>query len=507
MSASDRPGRGEHQSAVGGAEGARTAVPAPASMGLVADASLRRIDEGRVLVGGSPLRVVRLTPAGAGAVDRWLAGDPVGDSTAGQALARRLLDGGLVQPAWRDVVGRWTAADVTVVVPTFGRPGGVERTLRSMATASERSSPAEVVVVDDGSPPEEAAVLRSIAREGGASLATRHRNGGPGLARNTGLDRVGSPLVAFVDAEVVPEPGWLDRLLVHFDDPAVGAVAPRVLPAGDRSSVRGGYEALRSPLDLGPRPARVAPRTRVAYVPTTALVVRLDALAAVGRFDPALRHGEDVDLVWRLVEAGWTVRYEPSATVTHPVRSTWPAWVAQRMAYGASAAPLAERHPGALAPVSVSAWSASSWALAAVGHPVVGAAVAGVAASRLPRRLGGLRHPWGEGLRLAGGGTWAAWRPLAGAVTRSWWPATLAAAAVSRRARRVALAAALIPPLVDWWQGERSVDPARYVALRLADDLAYGAGVWAGCLRARSAAALAPDLSSWPGHRRAVERD
>jgi hypothetical protein len=67
------------------------------------------------------------------------------------------------------------------------------------------------------------------------------------------------------------------------------------------------------------------------------------------------------------------------------------------------------------------------------------------------------------------------------------------------------VAAALVPPIVDWFRGERAVDPAAYVALRLLDDVAYGAGVWAGCARARTVVPLVPDLTSWPGRRPAVD--
>ena len=267
----------------------------------------------------------------------------------------------------------------------------------------------------------------------------------------------------------------------------------------------GRYERSRSPLDLGPEPARVAPRTRVAYVPTTTLVARVAAVGELGAFDERMAFGEDVDLIWRLVEAGHTVRYEPTATVTHPVRPDLATWLRQRFDYGSSAAPLAARHHEALAPVSVSAWSAAAWTLAATGFPLTGLAVAAAAAVQLPSRLANLDHPWQEGLRLAGGGTWGAWRPLSSAVTRTWWPAALAAALVSRRARRAVLAAALAPPLVDWYRGDREVDPAAYVALRLLDDLAYGAGVWAGCARGHTAVPLIPDLTSWPGRRSAVE--
>ena len=53
---------------------------------------------GAVLVGGSPVRVLRLTAGGARQVAGWLDGEPVPDSVGSRALARRLLDAGIVHP-------------------------------------------------------------------------------------------------------------------------------------------------------------------------------------------------------------------------------------------------------------------------------------------------------------------------------------------------------------------------------------------------------------------------
>jgi len=63
-----------------------------------------------------------------------------------------------------------------------------------------------------------------------------------------------------------------------------------------------------------------------------------------------------------------------------------------------------------------------------------------------------------------------------------------------------------VPPLLDWIRHRPPLDPVRWTAARVADDLAYGAGVWRGAVGARSAASLRPDLASWPGRRRAIER-
>ena len=60
-------------------------------------------------------------------------------------------------------------------------------------------------------------------------------------------------------------------------------------------------------------------------------------------------------------------------------------------------------------------------------------------------------------------------------------------------------AAAVVPPLLDWAGHRPRLDPIRFVALRLTDDVAYAAGVWAGCWRERSIRALWPDLGGARG--------
>ena len=148
----------------------------------------------------------------------------------------------------------------------------------------------------------------------------------------------------------------IQQLAAHFADPLVAAAAPRVV-AEESPSSAGRYAVVRSCLDLGNQPARVRPGSRVGYVPTAALVVRTAVLVEVGGFDPALRYGEDVDLVWRLHRAGWRVRYDPSEVVEHAEPRTWPALLARRFRYGTSAAPLARRHPGAMAPLVLHKWA------------------------------------------------------------------------------------------------------------------------------------------------------
>jgi len=465
-----------------------------AGLVVAVDPSVRVMEGGRVLLGGSPLRVVRLSAAGAKVVGRLMEGAPVPAGRGATTLVRRLLDGGLVHPRWG--AGPYATSDVTVVVPVLG---AVPPDLLADLAGGGGPGPGgvgAVLVVDDASPSPVPAPNHDVA-----TVVRRLTNGGPAAARNTGLGLVTTPLVAFVDADCRPEPGWLDRVLPHFADPLVAAVAPRIVAADDGGDPSRGvvarYEAARSALDLGPDEGRVRARTRVSFVPSAALVARTDVLRALGGFDEDMVVGEDVDLVWRLDEAGWGVRYEPAARVGHHHRTDPRAWARRRFDYGTSAGPLARRHPGALVPVEASAWSVAAWGLAAAGHPVLGAGVAATSTGLLARRLSTLEHPTAVAARLTGLGHLGAGRLLASALVRPWWPLTLLAAR-HRRLRPVAVAAAVVPPLLEWRRRRPPLDPVRWTALRLADDAAYSTGVWVGAWRSRTSEPLRPDLTSWP---------
>jgi hypothetical protein len=211
------------------------------------------------------------------------------------------------------------------------------------------------------------------------------------------------------------------------------------------------------------------------------LVCRTDAVRSVGGFDETMRFGEDVDLVWRLDDAGWRIRYEPAVVVEHDPRPNWASWVGQRVGYGSSAGPLATRHPGKLAPVRVSGWSIAAWALVVLGRPV-GGAVIGVGSSvALIPKLPAL--PATASFRLAALGNLRAGSQIARAVRRVWWPIVAVLAVRSRTARR-ALALSLVS--------------VRH-PLRLVDDVAYSVGVWRSLIAARTIDPLVPAISSWPG--------
>jgi mycofactocin glycosyltransferase len=470
--------------------------PLPLGFGVDADPDTRQLNES-LLFGGSPARVLRLSASGQAAYASLQSGRVT--TPAAAALARRLTDAGLMHPR----PPQWTGPfDATVLVPVKDRPLQLDQCLAALG----RDYP--VLVVDDAS--DDPAATAAVAARHGAKVVTRAVNGGAGVARNTGLDGIRSEFVVMIDSDCVPPPGWIDALAAQFNDPLVGAAAPRIMPWSAGESGVDRYTRVAGSLDLGGREARVAPLTRVSSVPTAALVTRRSALLAVARdgavFDPALRSGEDVDLVWRLHKAGWRVRYVPEVQVHHREPSTWRALLSRRFSYGTSAPHLAERHPGAMAPLVVHPLSAATVAAALARRPVLTGVAFTASVSAMTSTLRRADVPTAgvvDAMRNAAVQTWLG----IGHYGLQFAFPLLAAAVLAPRlpgekrpwTRRLAAAALIAGPGLNAWRTRRpALDPVRYTLASIADDVSYGAGVWTASVRTGTFTALRPVVARRP---------
>ncbi|MFD0487395.1 mycofactocin biosynthesis glycosyltransferase MftF [Saccharopolyspora spinosporotrichia] len=438
-------------------------------------------------VRGSPGRLLRLHPRAAELVK---AGSFTVRDPASAALARALLDVGVVHPR--------PAADeersVAIVVPVRDRQDMLARLLHAVRS-DPRTAGVPIVVVDDGS--RDAGATRAVAAEHGAEVIRHDRSQGPASARNAGFHATTQEFVAFCDSDVVPEHGWLPPLLAQFDDPGVGLAAPRVVALPQQRPTRiGSFEQTCSALDLGPDEAPIIPMSKVAYVPSAAIVLR--RAAAPEGFDEQLQVAEDVDLCMRLHEKGWRLRYVPTAQVAHDHRTALLPWAARRAFYGSGAAALAARHPGQVPPMHVTAWSLLAVCLALTGKPAAVASATGLAAiagTRLARRMPDADTPVRAAGLLTLAGLYSTALQLLRAGVRHHWPIGLALVMKSRRARWLLLGMSTVDGLVEWKKKASELDPVTFVVLRRIDDLAYGAGVWWGSVEHRTMAALVPKIT------------
>lgn len=438
---------------------------------------------GRVLIGGSPMTALRLSR---GAAEALVHGDLVVTDSTTNRLGARLLDTNIGLPVL-DRLPAVMARDLTVVVPVRDRSEQLDRLLASLHGL-------QVVVVDDASHDSQA--IATLTQRRGATLVRIDQNGGPAAARNAGLARVHTPLVALVDSDVHVTPPQLLQLARHFADPRVALVGPRIrgVSASARPSWFERYDEQHSSLTLGRRPGVVRIGADAGWLPSACLVGRTGLLR--NGFDTRMRVGEDVDLVWRLARDGHLVRYEPAVEVGHDTRSTLRAWLGRKAVYGSGGAALADRHGDALAPAVLNPGLALAAAALLSRHrwsPVAAMVAVAASAHRIERVLPECGERSVVARALAGRGLGWAVRQECALLLRHWWPATVLwlPARPVRRALWTALVVDFAVGIVERSPGER-VGLITMVAGRRFDDLAYGAGLWYGAIRARSARVLLP---------------
>lgn len=318
------------------------------------------------LVAGTPYRVVKLTADEAEALTILLADGRVAETDPATARKLdRLVRGGLVVPPLPVPV---RPADVTVVVPAHATPDSLRRLLATIP------DDIPVVVVDDASPEP----LRCL-RHGRPNLTVvRHpRRRGAAAARNTGAARATTRWLVFADVDIEPTPGWLGALLAVAAESDVVATAPRIVNS-PAPGLAGLVETRSSALDMGANPVDVGRESAVTWVPTATLLMDRARFLALGGFDESMKIGEDVDLIWRLLQTG-RVRYEPRIRIVHRSRTSLWAVLARRSFYSEGIGLLEARHPGAFRYVDAPARALLPWLLGVFVHPAVGVVAAGLA--------------------------------------------------------------------------------------------------------------------------------
>ena len=451
--------------------------------GLVRDRVWHRGRSGTVLVAGSPATFFRVTATGAAILDALE--DDTALPTGHEALTDRLVFTGAVHP---DAGEPWPHTDLTVVVPVRSRADDPQ-----ISGLTSSLAPLRVLVVDDASP---APVV--LDDDGGrVSVLRLDVNVGPAAARNHGLAAVGTGAVAFVDADVMVEAATLTRLAGHLRRDRVVAAAPRVrgMPGAGIVAL---HEERACPLDMGRDPSWVRDSARVRYVPSACMVARTDALRGAGGFDESMRTGEDVDLVWRLANAGHLVRYDPSLIAFHRARATLRRALAQRVGYGRSAATLARRHGAAIAPFRSSAVDAVALLTLAVGAWLPGVVLLTVSLMMRCARLLRLGAPPGAAWSLTAASATSLIAHCAAALVRAWFPLVIAGAILSPRAGIVVLLALLVRAVAAV-RVSRPRSACVAAVLGPLGDLAYCAGVWRGVIAERSVRPLLPVIRWRPG--------
>ncbi len=212
------------------------------------------------------------------------------------------------------------------------------RTLRETLDAIARQTvpPDEIVLVDDGSTDGGGAIARERAARDPRIVVLAKSAGGEASALNAGLDRVFArpapegfeAFVGIVEADVVPAPDWLERLLAALADAPDAAGAGGILAGDPRDpwiARLAGYEVEeRFP----------AVQSDVVHVTSAAALYRRRAAERGGRFrEDLVNAGLDSEWNGRLRAAGWRLRFTPEARATHRYKPTLAGYLGRQFSY------------------------------------------------------------------------------------------------------------------------------------------------------------------------------
>jgi glycosyltransferase involved in cell wall biosynthesis len=225
---------------------------------------------------------------------------------------------------------------LTVAVCTHDRPQQLARALASVMDQSPQ--PAEVLVVDNA--PSDETTRRLVEDQFPQARYLREPVPGLDFARNRALTSATQDVVAFLDDDAVAAPGWGGAMSHAFvSDERVGLCTGRVealkleTPGERLFEANGGFSRGTEPIELPADAGRLLHGRRAPLIAWAISVgsgcnygVRRSAALALGGFDEALDLGAalpgggDHDLLWRMLQAGHTVVYQPAALAWHEHR-------------------------------------------------------------------------------------------------------------------------------------------------------------------------------------------
>jgi GT2 family glycosyltransferase len=227
-----------------------------------------------------------------------------------------------------------TAPKVSVVVCSYNGGRTLDQCLKSLERLDYPDY--EVIVVDDGSTDDTQDVLACFP----CVRVIRQGNMGLSVARNVGLAAATGEMVAYTDSDCFADPDWLTHLVQQLQrSGAAGVGGPNLAPED-------GWLAACVAASPG-QPTHVLESDQVAeHVPGCNMAFRREALLAINGFDPVYRKaGDDVDLCWRLQQAGMWITFAPGAFVWHRRRRGPRAYLKQQSGYGEAEALLQFKHP------------------------------------------------------------------------------------------------------------------------------------------------------------------
>ena len=226
--------------------------------------------------------------------------------------------------------------EISVVIPSYNRRDSLGEMLKSLSSQTYACGQFEAIVVVDGSSDGTWEMLHEM-RVPYALRPVYQEQSGPSAARNHGAHLAQGNVLLFLDDDLLPETQLIEEHAMMHKETPHAVVLGRFLPVqGQNGAMKGGWNASEDRLLKkhygamlqGKRP----PAGRRLY--SGNFSVPREDFMAVGGFDQSLTRGEDVELGFRLEEAGLHFHFNPRAAAVHRGYRDFASWCKSAYLYG-----------------------------------------------------------------------------------------------------------------------------------------------------------------------------
>lgn len=224
--------------------------------------------------------------------------------------------------------------DVTIVIAVYNGATTIAACVSSLLAVHYPRESLEIVVVDNGSTDGTLGRLRAF----GDDIRVLHEpTRSASAARNCGIRGARGALIAFTDADCVVEPGWLAALTAPLGDSLVGVVGGPILSRAGGNRIEQFGEVIHDQ-------HRAIENEHPPYVASGNWASRREVLTRAGLFDETLSRSQDVDLAWRILQAGYRLVYAPGAIVHHRNEHTVWGLMSEGYVHGLHGVRLSRKH-------------------------------------------------------------------------------------------------------------------------------------------------------------------
>ena len=225
---------------------------------------------------------------------------------------------------------------VSVIIPAYNASTTLGPALEALSHQETRN-PFEIIVVDDGSSDDTSIVVRRFPQ----ARYVYQDNAGPAAARNHGARLAQGQYLCFTDADCIPHADWISALLRGFHGPGIAVVCGSYGIANPQSLLARGIHA-----EIRFRHLHVMPDVPKAFGSYN-FCVRKNIFKQIGGFYEGYHQasGEDNDLSYKILKAGYRIYFERQALVDHYHTSDVGKYLKEQFRHGFWRVQLYARHP------------------------------------------------------------------------------------------------------------------------------------------------------------------